>query len=121
MSHRQALGAFGETYAAYFLQRQGYRIIARNVRYRVGEIDIVAYHGADLVFIEVKTRQSTDFGLPEDALTPTRLSHLDAAIDAYLDTLEGSPPTYRVEVVAIEIDRTGRVTRCEIIPDLGLR
>lgn len=120
-SHRKSLGAFGETYAAHFLERRGYSILERNVRYPVGEIDIVAHDGGEYVFVEVKTRRSTEFGLPEDSLTATRRAHLDAAIDRYLDTLDRESVPYRIEVVAIEINRTGRVTRCEIVDNLGAR
>jgi putative endonuclease len=119
--YRKRLGAFGETYAAHFLARRGYAIVDRNVRYPVGEIDIVAKDEGEYVFVEVKTRRSTEFGLPEDALTAARRAHLDSAIDCYLDTLGRDSAPYRVEVVAIEIGRGGRVTRCEIVDNLGVR
>ena len=62
---RNKLGGRGEKIAASFLRRQGYRIIEKNYRTRLGEIDIVAREDEDLVFVEVKTRRSTEFGLPQ--------------------------------------------------------
>ena len=64
-----ALGISGENLACDALSRRGYAIIARRYRTRVGEIDIVAKDGDTLVFVEVKTRTSEDFGIPAEAVT----------------------------------------------------
>jgi putative endonuclease len=64
-----ALGLSGEILARDALARQGYAILATRYRTRVGEIDIVARDGDTLVFVEVKTRTSEDFGLPAEAIT----------------------------------------------------
>ena len=64
-----ALGISGENLACDALARQGYAILARRYRTRVGEIDIVAQDGETLVFVEVKTRTSEDFGVPAEAVT----------------------------------------------------
>jgi len=64
-----ALGISGENLACDALARRGYAIIARRYRTRVGEIDIVAKDGDTLVFVEVKTRTSEDFGIPAEAVT----------------------------------------------------
>jgi len=64
-----ALGISGEKLAGETLERQGYEILATRYRTRVGEIDIVARDGATLVFVEVKTRTSADFGTPSEAVT----------------------------------------------------
>ena len=62
-------GRAGEAAAAAHLRRSGYKIVARNYRVREGEIDIVAEHSGDLVFVEVKARRSGAFGKPEESLT----------------------------------------------------
>ena len=118
---KQAIGAFGETFAAHELQRRGYDIIERNVRFPDGEIDIVAGEGGETVFVEVKTRRASVMSLPEEAVDDERMGHLEAAIVAYCETraIVGQP--YRIEVVAIDVDRSGRVTRCEVMGDVGLR
>ena len=64
-----ALGISGENLACDALARQGYAILARRYRTRVGEIDIVAQDGETLVFVEVKTRTSGNFGVPAEAVT----------------------------------------------------
>ncbi|MDD5564192.1 MAG: YraN family protein, partial [Thermoanaerobaculaceae bacterium] len=67
---RRRVARGGETVAALLLRLKGYRIEARNWRCPLGEIDIVAWDGTTLVFVEVKTRTGTGAGSPEDAVTP---------------------------------------------------
>ena len=54
--------------AEHYLTKKGYKIYARNVKNKIGEIDIIALDGDVLVFVEVKTRQNADFGLPYEAV-----------------------------------------------------
>ncbi len=69
ISRRHLLtGVAGENHAAHYLQTLGYRIIQRNYRTRIGEIDIIAREGEFLVFVEVKTRTGQNFGLPQSAV-----------------------------------------------------
>lgn len=67
---RQRLGAAGEDIACAELEKLGYRIIQRNYRSRFGEIDIVAADADTIVFVEVKTKTSGDFGDPVEEVTP---------------------------------------------------
>ncbi|MBQ9757940.1 MAG: YraN family protein [Clostridia bacterium] len=62
-------GRLGEDVAAAYLKKQGYKILAQNYRCKAGEIDIIAKDGEDLVFVEVKTRSSEQFGTPAEAVT----------------------------------------------------
>jgi putative endonuclease len=117
-AHKAALGTFGETYASHFLAKRGYNILGRNLRFAGGEIDILAEEGSELVFIEVKTRSAGSFAGPEEAITDERMSHLEAAIEEYL---AGRDRPFRIEIVAVEVDRAGRVQRCEVLTDVGLR
>ena len=110
-----SLGAFGESFAVGHLTRLGYRILERNVRYRTGELDIVAADGDDLVFVEVKCRRSGKYGSPESSITPRRFARLAQTIEEYLMRKELHPPSYRVDVVSIEVGSSGRVTRCEVL------
>lgn len=66
----RALGRRGEDLAHRYLQRQGYRVVARNFTPRGGhgELDLIAWHGDRLVVVEVKSRQSDSFGSPDRAL-----------------------------------------------------
>ena len=114
----RSLGRFGESWAAGLLARRGYRLLARNVRFRTGEIDIVAMDGDVLVFVEVKTRRSSTFGPPESAITRARYAHLEAAIGEYLARREDVPESYRIDVVVIEVAPSGSVSRCEVFANV---
>jgi len=86
---RKELGAAGEELAAEFLASRGYRIIARNYYTRYGELDIVCWQDRTLVFVEVKTRRSVQFGSPEESITPRKKEHLRKAAMAFLNA---NPP-----------------------------
>lgn len=81
---RLALGAYGEEVAAAYLCEQGYTLIERNFRCPLGEIDIIAKKRLDLVFVEVKTRRSTLFGLPQEAVGAHKQRQLMRAAQWYL-------------------------------------
>lgn len=97
------------------LRRLGYAILERNVRFRVGEIDIVAREGEQVVFVEVKTRRSGRFGLPEEAITGIRYQHIALAAATYLSERGWDCAEHRIDVVGIEVDANGRVRRCNVI------
>ncbi|MBF0176883.1 MAG: YraN family protein [Magnetococcales bacterium] len=65
---RKKFGRFAEDLAAGHLSRTGYHLLGRNVRFRQGELDIVALHEGVLVFCEVKARRSDAYGLPVEAV-----------------------------------------------------
>lgn len=67
-----ALGQSGEEFALRYLKDKNYRIVAKSFRMLRGEIDIIAYERKTLVFVEVKTRKSSDFGFPEESVTPAK-------------------------------------------------
>lgn len=64
----KVLGIEGENAAAKFLEKKGYRIISRNYKTHIGEIDIIAQDGNTIVFVEVKTRGNESFGKPFEAV-----------------------------------------------------
>src|SRR5258706_11574267 len=66
---RQALGKLGEDLAVAELERRGYAILARRYRTRHGEIDIVARDGETIVFVEVKAKETAEFGTAAEAVT----------------------------------------------------
>lgn len=100
-ARRQALGRWGEARAADYLAQKGYTVIERNLRTPYGELDLIAQDGLSLVFVEVKTRTTDAYGLPEAAITPQKRQHLIAAAQAYLQTLPAAPPDWRIDVIAI--------------------
>ncbi len=101
MNYRQTLGRWGEKTAESFLIRKGYRIIGRNVRTPYGEIDLIGEEGGVVAFIEVKTRASTDFGLPEEGVTPKKQEHMVKAAEAYMQDHPDQGPGWRLDVIAI--------------------
>ncbi len=79
-------GRQGEDLAYRHLRKLGYTVVARNYRTRDGrgEVDLVAWDGPQLVFVEVKTRTREDFGAPEDAVDAEKRRHLLRAAEDYL-------------------------------------
>lgn len=107
--HKKLLGNTGESIASTYLQRQGYRIISRNFKARYGEIDIICIHRSTLVFVEVKTRQGREFGLPEEAVTPKKLQEVVKTADFFVSTHHGLPESLRIDVIGIELDEQENV------------
>ncbi|HJV33366.1 MAG TPA: YraN family protein [Patescibacteria group bacterium] len=100
-------GDEGEDAAAAFLARRGFRVLARNVRVpRVGELDLIALDGDELVFVEVKTRRDRSFGPPEEAVTPAKLRTIAACAEAWRNGRGWTDRPWRVDVVAV--DASGR-------------
>jgi len=110
---RQSLGRWGEALAADYLLKHGYSIIDRNARTPYGEIDLVARQReggiADIsgekwvtVFVEVKTRSSRAFGLPEESVNARKQAHLLAAAQAYLQQHPELEGDWRIDVIAIQ-------------------
>ena len=98
---RTALGRLGEDEAARHLAGLGYRIIARNVRFRFGELDIVAEEKGCLVFVEVKTRTGHEYGTAAEAITPTKQRQLTRLAEVYLSGMGGDGRSCRFDVVTV--------------------
>jgi putative endonuclease len=113
--NRQEVGKLGEKIAQKFLKRGGYRIRETNFHCREGEIDIVAQQRDWLVFIEVRTKSSLDFGTPEESITQAKKEKLIASALTYVDTHQNLPSLWRIDVVAIEVDDKGKAKRIELI------
>ncbi len=101
MGRNQSIGRWGEEEAARYLSARGYRILGRNLRTPYGEIDLLAQQGRQLVFVEVKTRTSRAYGMPEAAVTLRKREHLLASAQHYLQMHPELPPDWRVDVIAI--------------------
>jgi len=89
--------------ARNFLQEKGYRILESNYRCPFGEIDIVAQDGDETVFVEVRTRQSTSYGTPEESLTLAKQQRLLAASQEYLQRYSMSGVDCRIDLVSVRI------------------
>ncbi|MEX1071755.1 MAG: YraN family protein [Anaerolineales bacterium] len=98
---KQTFGSWGEQTAAGYLEKLGYEILGHNVRTQYGEIDLIARHASTMVFVEVKTRSSSEYGYPEESITPAKQQHM---LDAAQDYLQAHPELdgeWRVDVVSI--------------------
>jgi putative endonuclease len=100
LPQKDALGDRGENMAARYLRNQGYRIIVRNFRCEIGEIDIVARDGDTLVFVEVKTRAYDDPN-PEDQVHAAKQHQLTRVARTYLSRYGVPQPPARFDVVAV--------------------
>ncbi|HOI14982.1 MAG TPA: YraN family protein [Geobacteraceae bacterium] len=98
---RKTLGARGEEIAVAYLKRQKYRIIETNFRCRCGEVDIIARDGKTLVFVEVKTRRTASYGLPQLAVTPFKQRQISKAALTYLSKNRLMEENARFDVVSI--------------------
>jgi putative endonuclease len=98
---RGLLGNRGERQAAAFLSKNGFRILARGVTNRFGEIDLIALDGETIVFVEVRTRRSLDAGDPAESVTLEKQAHLTRAALAYLKQKRLLELPSRFDVVAI--------------------
>jgi putative endonuclease len=112
---RQQLGAWGEEVAVRFLRQRGMKIVERNFRTPVGEIDIIARQRGILVFVEVKTRRSSRFGPPQEAVGRTKQRQILRAAQWYLAGQPDNRRQPRFDVVAICARADG--AHIEHIPD----
>lgn len=102
MIQSRAVGNRGEDLACTFLKKLGYRILERNFTIRGGEIDIIALEGSDLVFVEVKARFSSEYGLAREAVTPWKLRALQKSALFYIQQIKWGDKPYRFDLVAID-------------------
>ncbi len=101
MRAKDAVGRYGERVAAVHLERQGMVVLARNWRCDIGEIDVVARDGDDLVVCEVKTRRTEAFGPPQEAVTAAKAARLRRLAARWLQESGVHPSRVRIDVVAV--------------------
>jgi putative endonuclease len=114
---RKTTGMIGEKLAADFLMKQGYEIVETNYRCKEGEVDIIARDGDCLVFVEVRAKSGNTFGSPEESVTARKKEHLKNVAIRYQETHDGLPTQWRIDFVAVELDREGKPRRIEVVKD----
>lgn len=98
------LGARGETIAAGWLEAHGYTVVDRNWRCRRGEVDIVARHAGDVVFVEVKSRAGASTGHPLESITAAKLRRLRQLVPAWFAAHpETSARDIRIDAIAVHV------------------
>ncbi len=109
---RKNLGDSAERVAALYLEERGCKILARNVRTRTGEIDLIGQDADGLAFVEVKARRGGRFGAPEEAMTPRKQLRLVNLAEAFMGQQpEFADSPWRIDLVTIQLDRSGKVVR----------
>jgi putative endonuclease len=114
LAHHNKLGKDGELIALMFLQKKGFSILKTNWRFQKAEVDIIAQDNNFLVFVEVKTRGSSKFGKPEDAINENKIALYKDAAEGYLEQylIEAE---IRFDIVSIIIEKDE--TEIEYIPN----
>ena len=112
---KKELGKQGEEIAIRFLKKKGYRILLRNYVCKMGEMDIIAREKDTLVFVEVKTRTSTEFGPPQLAVNSRKQRQLSKVALNYLNEKRLKDVKARFDVVAILLRQKGE--EIELIRD----
>jgi putative endonuclease len=113
---RRHLGRIGEDLALDHFERLGFRLVARNFRTRWGEIDLVVFDGATLVFAEVKTRRASSAGRgPWEALHERKRAQVRRMAASYLAEIVNRPRAteLRFDAVGVVIDPHGRLVRLD--------
>jgi putative endonuclease len=112
---RRETGSLGERLACDFLAKNGYKILERNYRCTEGEIDIIAKHDKVLVFVEVRTKKSSIFGFPEESIDTAKKRKLCDLVALYCQSHEDLAEQWRIDVVAVEMNKENNVTCIKII------
>lgn len=112
---RHETGILGEKLAREFLIKNGYDIIETNYRCVEGEIDIIARQKDVLVFVEVRTKRNQQFGSPEESITAIKRERLRIVADRYGQEHDDIPASWRIDVIAIQMDNNNRVKRIQLI------
>lgn len=103
MYKRHVLGREGENVAVEYLRKEGYKILERNFSCRQGEIDAIVLDEQYIVFIEIKSRTSIEYGLPSEAVTKRKLEHMIKTIKYYLHIRNLENENIRIDVIEVYV------------------
>lgn len=104
--YRQSIGKQGETKAKNYLKRRGYQILECNYRTKAGEIDLIAKEKDCLVFVEVKTRTTEEYGTPAEAVSFYKQQHMIKSARYYL-ARHGGECECRFDVIEVRMSSKG--------------
>ena len=113
------IAKIGEDEATSFLRKKGYKIIERNFRKGYGEIDIIALKSKTLIFVEVKTRVSINFGAPFEAITPWKLKSLIKTAQFYKSFHPALPQSLRIDAVSVKLSNDNSVEKIELLENIS--
>ena len=109
MDDRAELGRAGEKQAARFLRRKGHRIVTRNYCCPLGEIDLVTLDGKLIVFVEVKTRTTSEHADPEENVNPAKQKKIALCAEYFLRQTGSDDRACRFDVIAITMDHNRKM------------
>ena len=115
-SFRSSLGERGETAACGFLEAQGYKILEKNYKCKLGEIDVITRRQGRLAFVEIKTRTSTQFGTPQEAVNLQKQEKIFKVAQWYLKEKKILKSPIAFDVVAI-LWKEGQTPEMRLIAD----
>ena len=121
-----SLGTLGEKLGCQYLEKKGYKIVARNFQNqkgrRLGEIDIIATLGKKIVFVEVKTREKSglSFGLPEESISRDKLHKLEKIATYYLRQNKWLDREYAFDALSILYDGTTKSAKIRHLESIFL-
>ncbi len=113
----KSTGDLGKSLAREYLENKGYRILDTNYRCPQGEVDIVARQDDFLVFVEVRTRTSLNYGSPEESVTPAKKDRLIATALHYRQGHYNMPASWRIDFVGVMLNPKDGPPRIEHIPN----
>lgn len=119
----QTIGKIGENLAANYLSAKGYKILQKNFRAKqYGEVDLVVAHpdGQTMVFVEVKTRTSDQFGQPEEAVGFRKMRELRKMVFYYSNLYSIKDATPQIDVIAIKLGRNDDMETLEHFENVTL-
>ena len=105
--NNQQFGALGEKFAAEYLKKQHYKILKKNYKNKLGEIDIIARDGGEIVFVEVKTRSASPYLSGQYSVDKRKQFHIMRTASYYLEAARCTLQP-RFDVIEVEIDRASR-------------
>jgi len=111
MDYNKKIGNFGENIAREYLIRHNYKIIGANVKISYWEIDIIARKGEEIVFIEVKTRTSANFGQADEAITDRKINNYSQAALNYLNENKIDEKSLRFDLISLDLDRGNKIAK----------
>ena len=112
---KKSLGDWGEKVAIEHLTAAGFTIREKNWRCSFGELDLIAQKNGELHFVEVKTRRGRSKGSPEESITPRKAERLMRTGLMYIGTRGLGELNWQIDLLAIELDASGKLTRCELL------
>jgi putative endonuclease len=111
---RQRTGKEGEALAALWFKKKNWKILHTGYRTPYGEIDLVCEDGGEIVFVEVKTRKSGQFGYPEESVTSKKVHHMQKAAQWIVQKEHWLDRLWRLDALAISFEKTGEVAYVHI-------